>query len=50
MTFLRFIIALLIAMMAMVAFYGIALFVISFFGLLFDDLTGTNTYFMWSLS
>lgn len=50
MAFMRFIIAMLIAAMVMVAFYGIAMFVISFLGFLFDDLTGTDTYFMWTLS
>ncbi len=34
----------------MVFLYGSGSFIISFFGLLFDDLTGTDTYFMWSLS
>lgn len=50
MEFLRLIIAVLIVMFCCVVLYGIMLFVLSFFGFLFDDLTDTNTYFMWSIS
>lgn len=50
MAFLRFIVAILILIMGTVACFSIAKFIISFFGLLFDDLTGTDTYFMWTLS
>lgn len=40
----------LIAAFVLVFLYGFFQLIVSFFGLLFDDLTGMNTYFMWSLS
>lgn len=30
--------------------YGSGLFIIDFFGSMYDIITGTNTYFMWSFS
>lgn len=50
MGFLRVIVLWLMIMMGCVACKGIGMLIISFFGLLFDDLTGTNTYWEWSLS
>ena len=46
----RVIIAVLLLMLCACVGYGIILLVVSFFGLLFDDLTGTHTYLMWSFS
>lgn len=50
MKILQILLFILIIMFSMVFLYGSGSFIISFFGLLFDDLTGTDTYFMWSLS
>lgn len=50
MKIIEILIYLLIAAFVLVFLYGFFQFVVSFFGLLFDDLTGTDTYFMWSLS
>lgn len=50
MKILQILLFILIIMFGMVFLYGSGSFIISFFGLLFDDLTGTDTYFMWSLS
>lgn len=40
----------LIAAFAIMFLYGAALFIINFFGMMFDIIIGTNTYWMWSFS
>jgi len=40
----------LMAAFAIMFLYGAALFIFNFFGMMFDIITGTNTYWMWSLS
>lgn len=47
---MKYLIVLILFAFIVMALFGSGLFILNFFGLMYDDITGTHDYFMWSFS